>query len=267
MLMHKAEVSLTRSAFTYLVASVEFFHSRFKGHLGRCHAALDGMGIGNPTKHTLPLLSAGACLFCTHLSSLGYARLGGGLVFQQRRGLIPGELLSLRPCDLAFTDEQGSSFGKQRVDIALGARTGTKLKRAQSVQVFIDDDPDVALFLRWVRDLTPPDCLLFPYSLPTYRRLLAKVSAKLGLSQAYTPHGPRAGYATEATVNRIPFDEIRNTGRWTVDSSLRTYIDVVSAQLVTSEFQSLGLAPALDYARVHWLSFVSPAVLAQAYRR
>ena len=104
MLIYKSEAQLSRAAFTYLVAAVEFYHSRFKGSLSRCHASLDRMGISNATKHTLPLLSSHACLFCSHFACLGYARLGGGLVFQQRRGLRPGEMLSLRPEDLAFSE-------------------------------------------------------------------------------------------------------------------------------------------------------------------
>ena len=55
LLPHKTEKHLTRSAFIRIVARVEFFHTRFKGHLQWSHAALDGMAKTVPIKHTAPM--------------------------------------------------------------------------------------------------------------------------------------------------------------------------------------------------------------------
>lgn len=103
--------NLSRTNFTYEVAAVEFFHVRLKGHLKHCRAALDDIGIRHPTKHTVPMTKVKAALYCSHFAALGYGRLGGGMVLQRRRGLRPGELLSLRATDLAFSDEAGGAFG------------------------------------------------------------------------------------------------------------------------------------------------------------
>ena len=266
--MRKSTESLTASQFTYEVAAVEFFHVRFKGHLLRSHAVLKGMGIEHPAKHTVPMLRPAASLYCLHFAAMGYARLGGGMMLQQRRGMRPGEMLGLTKEDLLFSIDVGDIYGKPRLDVALGQRTGTKIKRAQSVSVYADADPDVLGFMLTLRNNTPDGALLFPYSIDTYRRLLAKVSMRLGLTDLhYTPHGPRAGYATEATLNKVPMAEIMGTGRWSQEKTLRTYVDVVSARSVISTMRMAGLAEAMEYAAAHWTSYLSPDVLAQAYRR
>ena len=64
--------------------------------------------------------------------------------------------------------------------------------------MFQDPHADLILFRRWIRDCTPEDALLLPYTLVTYRRLLIKTLTRLGVPDiGIAPHWPRAGFATE----------------------------------------------------------------------
>ena len=148
----------------------------------------------------------------------------------------------------------------------MGVRGGTKARREQCISVYADTDPDVLLFLRWVVEVTPPKAPLFPYSMATYRRLLAKIDNDLNIRAGWTPHSARAGFATEATAFRVPFAVIRDTMRHSSDKSLRTYFDIVSAGTVAVAAMSAGLSQAIAYARVNWLKYVDKSLLAPVYR-
>jgi hypothetical protein len=173
-------------------------------------------------------------------------------------------MMSLLPENVSFSHLTGGG-GPARVDIALGARTGTKSGREQNVATYADTHPDLCLALDWVVSCTPPGKLLFPYSISTYRRLISNLDAQLNINAGWTPHSPRAGFATEATSNRISFVEIKEVMRHASDQSLRTYIDVVGAKAVSVSLLSAGLSPALAYARVHWLKYVQRDILQQTY--
>ena len=199
---------------------------------------------------------------------MGYHRLAGGLVFQQRRGLRPGELLSLLPEDIAFPEATSGDPLKGNIIVGLGLRTGTKLKRAQSVVVSVEHDPDVAAFLRDLVASTPRGLPLVPYSIDTYRRVLKKASAVLGLGGVgWTPHSARAGFASEARASGLTFTEIREIGRWTADSSLRTYLDLVSAASIGAQLQTAGLGSSLGWARLHWRRYVPIESLQATYSK
>ena len=52
----------------------------------------------------------------------------------------------------------------------------------------------------------------------------------LGLQELhYTPHSPRAGWATQLRLSGTPFSEIQERGRWKNASTLRVYLDAVAA--------------------------------------
>ena len=44
----------------------------------------------------------------------------------------------------------------------------------------------------------------------------------------YSPHSPRAGFASDAMLSARDFTSIREEGRWVSDQSLRIYLDGVS---------------------------------------
>ena len=82
---------------------------------------------------------------CLHLSTSGYARLGSGVVFQQRKGLRPGELLSILPEDIVLPEEQSLTI--MNATVFLGLRTGTKAKRAQAIVLDANSVKDIIDFL------------------------------------------------------------------------------------------------------------------------
>jgi len=69
-------------------------------------------------------------------------------MFQQRKGLRPGELLALLPEDFVLPEEQANPLLKDMVVVGLGLRAGTKLKRPQTVTVRVSEDPDIVEVLR-----------------------------------------------------------------------------------------------------------------------
>ena len=66
------------------------------------------------------------------------------------------------------------------------------------------------------------------------------------------PHSARAGFASEATAWGMSFEQIRETGRWKVDSSLRVYIDMVQAAHIAVGLKAAGWGPAFDWSVRHW---------------
>ena len=79
---------------------------------------------------------------------------------------------------------------------------------------------------------------MFPYSLDFYRSRLKAFSAYYNLPHTWTPHGARAGYASESRAAGKPFTEIQEEGRWISASSLRIYIDCVGAAAITTDFDT-----------------------------
>ena len=50
----------------------------------------------------------------------------------------------------------------------------------------------------------------------------------------------------------MSFEQIRETGRWKVDGSLRVYIDMVQAAHIAVGLKAAGWGPAFDWAAQHW---------------
>lgn len=253
---------ISKSKFTTLVAAVEFYFPRFRGQLQWSHAALRGWSLAHPTKHTVPLMRSQAALVGLHVASLGFPRLLGGLLLQQRKGLRPGELLALRHEDVVLPEEQLEGPLRNSMTVGLGIKSGTKAKRPQSVVVLQFIDPDIVQFMRVLKSVTRGGERLFPFSFETFRRLLKTSEARLGVRVGWTPHSARAGYASEAKAAGIPFEEIRETGRWVADSSLRIYIDIVGAAAISTQLKSAGLEQALAWALKHWPQYCSAEQLA-----
>ena len=129
---------------------------------------------------------------------------------------------------------------------------GTKAKRAQAV---ILRHPLTIDLLRYVVQRPRPGERLFAYSYSTYRKLLTKVESELGLEMGWTPHSPRAGFASESIQDGCRFGETKEAGRWVADSSLRTYIDLVACEQIVSDLRIAGLLPVMKHASAHLTSF------------
>ena len=241
----KLGLDMKPAAFEVLVAAVEFFFPRFKGSLIHARMALDGKRRNHTTRHHVPC-GRGACsLIGTHFASLGHARLMGGMILQQRRGLRPGEMLGIMPDDVVLPEERLHT-DKPYCTVGLGLAVGTKVKRPQFVILREPDDRDVIMFLRLAKTLTPRHMPLVPYSLDRYRRLLYAVTGRLGLSDiGWSSHGPRAGFATEMRAIGVPKAEIMEEGRWRSEQSFRIYVDVVGASDIHVALRTKGLLHAM----------------------
>ena len=214
-------------------------------------------------RHTVPLGKGVAKLIMVHFASWGYLRLGIGVILQTETGLRPSELLRLRPEDFLFPEEEGSNLRVRPLRIGLGIRGGTKVKRAQFVLL----DKRCWRLVRVLRVLklsTPQGLLVFPESYSTFRLLLRRVEAQLGLSVGWTPHSGRAGYASDSRAEGVPFEEVREQGRWQSDSSLRRYLDIVGASSIGVSLRAAGLAKALEVLATRWTEWVDIEALEYA---
>ena len=253
---------LTRSKFQSVVAAAEYFFPLLRRKLAWCHQVIDGWNVEADIHHTVPLGKGSSKLVAMHMSSLGYARLGVGCVLQAHTGLRPGELLAIVPRDILFPEDQGRHLKDMPASIALGTKKGTKVKRPQFVLLDHRLELIVAL-LRIIVRMTPAHMRLFPYSQSLYRKVLARVQSDLGLQLGWTPHSPRAGFASDSRTEGWTFEEVREAGRWSSDSSLRTYLDIIGSANIATALRARGLSPALRYAAVHWTSYFPPEALAR----
>ena len=251
---YKNEADLSQSVFAQLVSAVELFFPRHKGKLAWSHSVLSGMAVAHVPRHTVPCSRHHSWFMGAHLCSRGRFRIGFGMPLQQVLGLRPSELLNLFPDHVMFSDETGSS-GKLSAVLRLGARRGTKAKREQFSMLLASQEPILFMLLRRLRDATPAGCHLFPYSLDTYRRLIKDIEAALGLRVGWGPHSPRAGFATDAIANGVPFADVQEKGRWLSPTSLRTYVDVVTAFSVNLQVETAQLKRAVEGVQAHFPAY------------
>ena len=113
--------------------------------------------------------------------------------------------------------------------------------------------------------VTAVGCRVFPYTIEQYRAEIKSVELLLGLNFGWGPHSPRAGFASEARARGMAFSEIREFGRWVADSSLRVYLDLVSAASISVSLRSRGLVPALVYVSTYCLRYFELQHLASVY--
>ena len=66
-------------------------------------------------------------------------------------------------------------------------------------------------------------------SIAQYRKLLEWAGQRMKFSTAFSPHSPRAGWATEQFLSHVPVATIKLKGRWASESSLKIYLDVLGA--------------------------------------
>jgi len=246
-----AHPQLTRPKFVQAVAAIEFFVPKLKKNLPWAHACLSGWHKRSSVRHTVPLTSKPAKLMAIHMANRGKKRLGLGLVLQTVTGMRPNELLHILPEHVLFPEDQGDARAKVPVVIALGVKAGTKSGRSQTVMIK-PEHAELWKVLKACRNSTPPGMFMFPFTITSYRNEIRAVERLLKVSVGWGPHSPRAGYATESRRLGIPFEEIREGGRWLSDSSLRTYLDIVSAASVVRALRLNGLAVQLEQADRFW---------------
>jgi integrase len=248
---------LTKSKHTNLLAALYFTLPRLKRQLCETKEALRGRDRSEPTDHTVPTTRAGACLFAAHIAAKGRPRLGAAHVIQTETGLRPSELLNIMPDHVLVPT---TLF--ENITIRLGAVVSTKAKREQFVLVHPEKQLNAWWLLKRLKDNTPQDERLIPYSYWQYRESLKSVDAGLKLNLGIGPHSGRAGYATEGVASGEDLKAIQNGGRWLSESSFRIYIDVVGALRVQSAVGLQGQQQALDFCSLHILEYLAEHKLA-----
>jgi len=242
---------LTKSKFAMVVAALEFFLPQHRQRLPWCRAVLSGWGKKGFTRHTVPLTKKPAFLVAIHFVKFGKIRLGAGLILQVLTGMRPSEMLNIKAEHVLLPEDTGQAFDSAPIVIALGVLLNTKSKRPQVVTI-----PQTAVLLckllRKCREVTPPGYYMFPHTLAEYRMQMKRAERDMHISVGWGPHSPRAGWATDQKVEGTDFVAIREGGRWLSDSSLRCYLDILSATLVVRSLRESGLAAQVEAAGRLW---------------
>lgn len=238
---YRAACLPTRSQFTETLCAVMFFFPVMKDQLPWTHAVIEGWQFASAVKHVVPMSWGFTVLIATKFVSLGYPRLAVGMIVQQKSGLRPTEMLTLHADDVLLPT---LLTARPVTMLRLGHRTrGTKAKREQYSLLFHDLEPLVVDLLHRVKSATPPGQRLFPFTIELYRRLLLKVEGELGTSIGFSPHSPRAGYASDGVAAGRPWSDIKEGGRWVSDSSFRVYLDLVGTASIALSAERKGLLP------------------------
>ncbi|CAE8633163.1 unnamed protein product [Polarella glacialis] len=198
-----------------------------KKQLQWSHSVLRDWEIVQPPQHHLAMSAPATLLIAVVFGLMGESRLGAGLVIQQACGLRPNELLQLKREDVTLPEQL--QFSSPTISIiSLGVKAGTKVKRPQVSLLCSLRHPVASLCLRLLVLSTPPGCLLLPsIVLLKFQRTLKEACERLRLPP-FTPHSPRAGFASECMLAGMDFISIGEAGRWKADCSLRVYLDTIA---------------------------------------
>ena len=247
----ETDSTVSKSIYAQAICGVEIAVPLARRQLLWARTVLGDWEVIAPVRHHLPLPRALAFLISAALSLLGYGRLAAGLLIQQALGLRPGELLRLRAKDVTLPE---STWFGARTDavLSLGAKRGTKAKRAQAVVLRGQQHPLLLELLRsLVKSTDPGDFLLEGISTDTMNRRLRKVTACLGLSD-YTAHSPRAGFATDEALSGSDFTTTREKMRLVSDASLRNYLDAVATATASASREAEYWSRTIEQIQASW---------------
>ena len=226
---HSGETS--RSVFTTLFAATIFFLPGLDKHVPIARAALKGWCRYLPPVHKVPMLFVYVVALAAHLVTLGRPRSAAGVLVQFGGFLRPGELTALRVTDVTLPEQLGHAHlaGAGAGILALGtAARGTKVNRQQVAKVTNEWSLGA---LRWLVHTAPgPQLLGVTYA--EYRHDFAQGTAHAGfpaLGLHFTPHCPRAGAATQGSLEGRSVPDLMDAGRWSNELSLKTYLDIAGA--------------------------------------
>jgi len=219
-----------------ILAALEKVMPRVKYKLSMAHARLQVIRRRRPPAHTVPMSFPVALAVAWALAVQGHGRVGGVLLIQAMFGLRPGEALGLEAADLVAGVTSTRVDASRLPIVLLGPRRGTKAGRPQFV-VALPRFADLAhLVLMRFKLSTPGSARLSHVAdVGTYSRLMRRALAHVGTSGAYSPHSPRAGWATDAIMQGTSFTEVQERGRWLHPQSLRTYLDVAAVLLLQTD--------------------------------
>ena len=235
--------NITKSKFANTVVASELAIPFIKGRLPWARSVLSAWESVGHIRHHKPLPKLLASLYALLLSWIGYGRIGAGLWLQTEKGLRPSELLGLMKEHVLLPS---ALMSKRCIVLNLGMKTGTKLKRPQAVIVSADVHPRSFLALQQLVATTPERQLLFGgLTLTQYQTLFKWLNACMQWAD-FSPHSPRAGFASDSVLEGKQFVQIREEGRWTADSSLRIYLDVVATAYETVQHDISDLSDKLQ---------------------
>jgi len=190
------------------------------GTLSRTHAVV----------HTVPMNFDCCLAIALWIALAGRPRVAGVLILQWAVGLRPSEAITLEGQMLTIPEQNPGGGGAQAAAvIALQPRKGTKSGRPQFVLLQEENCPEGMAVLRRMAATTPRGTRLSSITTTTeLGRLIRKACLALSLP-IFTAHSPRAGWATTQRLRGRPFLELMEDGRWESPSSLRRYLDAVTA--------------------------------------
>ena len=244
--------ALTKGQFAATLNGVEFFFPRYKP-LTWAHKVADAMAIEATVSHTLPMLPNATYLVASRMALKGFATVGAMLVLQVTIALRPSDAYrKLKPNHVFIPSE----LSKPAV-IRLGAKTGTKVKREQFALIDQSEHPEVILLLKRWLSVTPPNDFLCKVGYDKVNALLKEVCWELGLNFSYTPHSPRAGFATNAVIQGKSTETIMTEGRWASRGSFVRYLDVVVAAQVQTQLELSAFEADMSLAKLNMSSLLS----------
>ena len=253
---YKNARALTKGQFASTISGVEFFFPRYKPFTWAKKVS-DAMAIEADVDHTMPMLPNAANLIASKMALKGYATVGAMLVLQVTCGLRPSDAYrKLKPRHIHIPSDPSKP-----VVIRLGAKTGTKVKREQFAMIDQKEHPEVVLMLkRWI-SVTPPDEFLCKVGYDKVNSLLKEVCGELGLGFYYTPHSPRAGFATHGVIQGKTTETIMTEGRWASRGSFVRYLDVVVASQVQTQLELSAFEADMTLAKLNMSSLLSAQAL------
>ena len=216
-----------RGELALLISALGFFYPRLKGALCMVIQYKRGWELGEGVVHTTPMLKVFVFAFARAFVQALRAKMAVGLLVQFDGLLRAGEMLSLRRKDIVLPEFQ-PHLPNPKAFVLLGFSRSTKVRRQQVAKI---SDPYVIAALRYVYVAAKsPTEKLFPFTYAQYYEALAATTTLLGLEGLrYTPHSPRAGKATQMSLEEVPFPTIQEDGRWASATSLRIYLDRAAA--------------------------------------
>lgn len=231
---------VTKSKYETLLAATQKLFPETKVSMFGSREVLKSWKVVVLPRHTSPMSSCWA----HHLSLKGMAKKIGGrkagvLPLQYHFCLRPTEALKLCGRDLLAEHE---TTRPGTVAVLLGTRKRIKAGRQHVAR---SKNPTAVALVNYYKKTTKPDeYIAGDFSLAADNKVIRDAMQVLKLAPGkWSGHSARSGRASDLFLGGTDFVTIRETGRWSCDSSLRVYLDVATV-LCANINQELEAAPA-----------------------
>ena len=217
----------SRSQAEYLVAAMLKSHPPLRHHLAWTVALLKDKASVAPAVHHPPMPWEAALLISHQMVRDKRHKLAWTLLLQWRLGMRPGEALRITSNDFVDMSKTG---GMIYAVVRVGTKRSTKNNRAQVCRVYSWDWRTCSLLQLMSRVLQPGECVCDIRTVQAYTNNIRRATQRLQIKPLWSGHSARAGWASHRFSIGQPFTELREDGRWSSDSSLRIYLDVIASQ-------------------------------------